>query len=112
MFVKVDGQNPTLWEVPSEPNGLDYGARVVTTPPWTINWEEELGRSFGFLSYRGPEIPPHQVPKGMPDGISDDPYWVVHWAHWFPLDQPSRGVVTTDPLYILNNNGKTIERVQ
>lgn len=111
MFVKVDGQNPTIWEVPQEPNGLDYGNRVVTTPPWLIHWSQELDRDFGFLAYRGGEIPPHRLPTDHGVDGESDPYWIVHWAHWFPLNEPSRGVVTTDPMYILNNNGRTIERV-
>lgn len=113
MFVKVDGAfNPSLFEVPASPNSLEYGSRVTTRPPWEVDWSLELNVKFRFVSYRGGRIAPHHVPANMPDDVSTDDFWVVHWAWWDDPDKGIYGVVTTDPIYILNNNGKTIDRVR
>lgn len=110
MYLKVGSDNPTLIEVPADT--LEYGTRVVTTPPWEVDWDDELGVAFTFVSYRGDRVPAFQVPPDMPDGVAPEPFWVVHWAWWAPYDSGIRGLVTTHPLYILNENGKTIDSVR
>lgn len=111
MFVKVDGANPSLFEILNNSNGLEYGSTVTYEPPWEIIWADKLNLAFRFCHYRGGKIPPHQVPAGMPELVTPDPYWVAYWVWWADPDKGIYGVVSTDPIYILNDNGKTIDRV-
>lgn len=110
MFVKVDANdgNASLFQIPAGPNGLEYGSEVTITEPWKVDWEQTLNYRFTFLHYRGDKIDPY---KPLPD-TDDSPYWIVHWARWTDPNVGSYGVVTTDPLYILNDNGKTIDSLR
>lgn len=112
MFIKVDEDNATLFEIPAGPNGLEYGSHVTTTEPWKVDWSTVLERTFGFLHYRGQEIPPFTLPREA-TGEMMQPFWIVHWARWYTdPDQKSLGVVTTSDLYVMNDQGKTIDSLR
>jgi len=107
MYVKVEGVHPSLFEVPKGANPLEYGSRVVIEPPWEIDWQKELEVALRFLHYRGDsDVAPHHDVTGGPD------FWVVHFAWWTDDDRGSFGIVTTHDLYIMGDNGKTIDRVR
>lgn len=107
MFVKVGGDSPTLFQIPAGPNGLEYGSEVTYVEPWTVDWEKRLQIAFSFLHYRG-----GRIPSFNPPGETEQPYWIVHWAWWDDPDKGIYGVVTTHPIYILNDNGKTIDSLR
>lgn len=113
MFVKVDANDgdATLFQIPPSPNGLEFGSEVTYEEPWKVDWTVRLGVAFSFLNYRGNNtIPAYQPPTGAAD--AEKPYWIVHWAWWSDPDKGTYGVVTTYPLYILNDNGRTIDSLR
>jgi hypothetical protein len=117
MFIKVVGEPATLFQIPAGPNGLEYGSKVVYSEPWTVDWQQELETAFTFLHYRGGNIPGYPPPPNQVDGefvpaIGGDTYWIAHWARWSDPDRGTYGVVTTESLYVLNDNGKTIDSLR
>lgn len=109
MYIKVASDIPSLYEAPVDLYGITYGSRIVTTPPWEVDWSKELEVGFHTLSNHCKQIPAHPIPEGY----DHDPYWMVSFAHWWSIEhQGYLGVVSTDPIFLLNDNGKTIDRVR
>lgn len=53
----------------------------------------------------------YSEPFGYQDGDMARPFWRIHWARFQQVDADAiRMVMCTGPLYVLGDNGKTIDR--
>lgn len=50
-------------------------------------------------------------PFGYKDGNKDQPFWKLRWARFRQADADAvRLVISTGPIFVLGDNGKTIDR--
>lgn len=122
MYVKIvtgrgapGGESSQLFAVGKQ---VHYGTRYLEYPLDEVCWPDELGIEANALCH-------HRIDDQEPDGRTagatpnDEmvPWWQVRWAWWWaPSDEPGHHsiecVVTRGDLYVMNDEGATVERVR
>lgn len=106
MFVKVvnpydsGASRSTMFEATE----VRYGTVVTHQPMKDRNFEQEIGIGFEMLHTPGLV----DTPNGK-DEVGN--WWLYRYAAWPNELGNNIGVVTSGDLYIMNDSGKTIERI-
>lgn len=82
-----------------------YGSHVSEAKPSERLYEDEIGASFNLLHVHGIE----DDPSGVEEGTD---YWVYKYAWWWVDGDQIHGVVTSQRLFILSDEGHTIDKVR
>lgn len=110
MFVKVvplDGESSIFQPPAGSP--VQFGRHVLESNPADVeDWNDELGVAFSFLYARGDWGPAHtyqEIGEGEPTA-----FWTLAYAWWSDPNEGEVGVITAGRIFILGEDGKTIDR--
>lgn len=112
MYIKVtvgDGHGDFIQEV--GPGPLESGSVAIKWEPnaLDINILEQVAKHLDIHWAQAHllEIDPHQTKYELNEGLL-----AVRYVWWYVPDSGTEGVVTTRNIFIVGNDGKTIDRVR
>jgi len=114
MYVKAlsNEQNHTATTYQVDPtSAVEFGDAHIHVDPSELSWEE-LMEQIGVATESMDRDNVDSSPYGFVDGFQDQPWWNVRWVRFRrPGDPHTFMVAATTPIYLLDDTGKTIDRV-
>lgn len=110
MYVKLDSTEKSPVQILEAGPEITLGTAVLKKNPTVANLDE-IHRDWSFIHWTIKEEDWRSQSHESPDGNTGETIWVVNYAHWYNEHYVGHLALHQGVIYVLGDNGKTLDRI-